>query len=409
MLVRVYADPRLKERLEHSWLKKEIEVFLNHLAGIGYRFCFVRQAANQLLNFGEWVAKQGKVRLAELPTWVAPFLKQSKRKDEHLVHGRSIVSRFARYLFREQATETSGRLFVTDVVDNYVRYVKEQQGLRPGTVYNVRKHCERFLVSLGEDGLFALTAVAPEAILAFIVAEGKRYTRTTMASLCGDLRGLLRYLHRHGQVAVDHSHVVFSPRVFRQEACPRFLTRAEVDAVLGVVDRQTVLGRRDYAMILLLATYGLRGGEVVRLRLDDLDWRTCIMHVCRRKAGNDSTYPLSTPVGEAILAYLRDGRPASPHREIFLSSMPPFFPFPDCAALTAKVRGCMVKAGIKVDRPGTHTLRYSCAQRLLEQGMPLKTIGDYLGHRDPESTQRYTKMGLDRLRDVALGNGEDLL
>ncbi len=216
-------------------------------------------------------------------------------------------------------------------------------------------------------------------------------------------------MHRRGKTAVNLAGAVLGPRVYRHEQCPRFLTRAEIDAVLAAIDRQTPVGRRDYAMVLLLAVYGVRGNEVVRLRLDDLDWRSQLIHIRSRKAGNNTTYPLSVPVGEAILAYLRQDRPASAHREVFLTMYAPFTPFTSSEGLANQVKKYMAKAAIRVAKPGTHSFRYSCAQRLFDVGTPLKTIGDFLGHRNPSSTQRYTMIALDQLREVATGDGEDLL
>jgi integrase len=208
---------------------------------------------------------------------------------------------------------------------------------------------------------------------------------------------------------VNLAGVVVTPRVYQGEHCPRFLTRAQIDAVLAVIDRQTPGGRRDYAMVLLLAVYGLRAIEVTHLRLDDLDWHRQLLHIRHRKVGNDTTYPLSVAVGEAILAYLRLGRPSSTHREVFLSVKAPFTPLTPRGGLSDQVRKYLAQAEIRVARSGTHSFRYSCAQRLFEEGLPLKTIGDYLGHRDARTTQHYTMITLDQLREVALGDGEDLL
>jgi integrase len=162
-------------------------------------------------------------------------------------------------------------------------------------------------------------------------------------------------------------------------------------------------------MMLILATYGVRGIEVVRLQLKDLDWRAEQLHIRLRKAGNSTVYPLAPCVGDAILAYLQNDRPKSRHPEVFLSCKAPFRPLVYAAGLGYLARGYMAKASVQVDRAGTHTFRYSCAQRLLDQQVPLKHIGDYLGHSDLNSTLRYTKMAIEPLRDIALGDGEDLL
>jgi len=187
------------------------------------------------------------------------------------------------------------------------------------------------------------------------------------------------------------------------------LDRAEIKAVLAVIDRSTIVGLRNYAMMLLLATYGLRASEVTRLRLDAIDWRNQRLHINKRKAGNSSTYPLDAQVGEAILTYLEHGRPKIKHREVFLSSVRPFGPFRTGAIVSTQARNYIAKAGIHLERSGSHIFRYSCAQRLFEQDVPLKTIGDFLGHSNSDSTRRYTKIAFDQLRDVALGDGEDVL
>ncbi|MBI1830125.1 MAG: tyrosine-type recombinase/integrase [Planctomycetes bacterium] len=230
-----------------------------------------------------------------------------------------------------------------------------------------------------------------------------------MRSRCDALRDFLGDLHRRGKTTVNLAGAVLAPRVYRHEQCPRFLTRAEIDAVLAVIDRQTPVGRRDYAMVLLLAVYGVRAIEVIHLCLDDLDWRRQLIHIRSRKAGNNTTYPLSVPVGEAILTYLRQDRLAGAHREVFLTMVAPFTPLASGDCLANRVKEYMAKAGISVAKPGTHSFRYSCAQRLFEVGTPLKTIGDYLGHRNTSTTQRYTMIALDQLREVATGDGEDLL
>ena len=230
-----------------------------------------------------------------------------------------------------------------------------------------------------------------------------------MRTECSTLRGYLSYLHRRGAIAIDLSSVVVGPRVYQHDQSPRFLTRPQIDAVLANVDRKTPVGRRDYAMLLLLTVYGLRGMEAARLRLDDIDWRNKKLHIRGRKSGNSTTYPLSASVEDAIIDYLRNGRPASSHREVFLSVIAPFPPLLNGAALASHIVKYLKQVGIEMERPGTHLFRYSCAQRLFEEGMSLKVIGDYLGHADLHSTQRYTKIALGQLREVALGDGEDVL
>jgi integrase len=177
---------------------------------------------------------------------------------------------------------------------------------------------------------------------------------------------------------------------------------------MAAVDRRSALGKRDYAILILLISYGLRAIEIARLALDDIDWRQGRLRIPERKAGHSTSYPISDAVGDAIAAYLKDGRPTSNHREVFLSLTPPFPP-----ATVSVVCQCATRylraAGVSVRRRGSHTFRHTCVQRLVDVGMPLQKIGDYVGHRSPQSTRIYGKVAIETLREVALGDGEDVL
>ncbi|WP_198034102.1 site-specific integrase [Acidihalobacter ferrooxydans] len=181
-----------------------------------------------------------------------------------------------------------------------------------------------------------------------------------------------------------------------------------MEQVLEAVDRRSACGKRDYAMLLLLATYGLRACEVAALTLDDIDWRNERLKIRDRKAGNSTTYPLSTIVGAAIVDYLKNGRPSTTHREVFMRCSAPLAPIGH-AAVISRAGHFIRKAGISVPRAGSHVLRHSCVQRLLNAHFSLKQIADYVGHQNASSTQIYGKIAVEQLREVALGDGEDVL
>jgi integrase len=177
--------------------------------------------------------------------------------------------------------------------------------------------------------------------------------------------------------------------------------------MLEAVDRRTVRGRRDYALLLLLVTYGLRACEVAKLALDDIDWKHERLRIPERKAGHSTAYPLAGVVAEALIDYLHHGRPLTADRHIFFRAVAPRAPITD-GAVTPIVVFYLKRAGVNVRCPGSHTLRHTCVQRLIDAEFPLKTIGDYVGHRSPQSTEIYTKVALATLREVAMGDGEVL-
>ncbi len=178
--------------------------------------------------------------------------------------------------------------------------------------------------------------------------------------------------------------------------------------MLAAVDRRSAVGKRDYAILLLLVTYGLRGREVAALTLEDLDWERERLRVPERKAGHSTAYPLSPIVGEAIVDYLKHSRPPQADRRIFYRVVAPWEPMTP-GGVSCRASYYLHKAGVTVPRPGSHTLRHTCVQRLIDAHFSLKTIGDYVGHGTPESTAIYAKVSVENLREVALGDGEEVL
>jgi integrase/recombinase XerD len=413
MLQGVYVCPKAIARARRSWLLPYVEMYFEDLTAKRFKKRSLRLYTNYLLSFGEFLERQGVQDISRLPEWIEPFVRQYHPEKPALIIWRSTLTCFVRFLRQQGLIPMAPPLVPkcphADLVVEYTQFLREHRGVTHKHIQRTQRCCEDFLTFLESQSVAELGSMPPELIHRFIVRDGHHYERVTMGTRCGALRRFLAHLHRRGIMPVDYSPVVIAPTIYQQEQCPRFLTRVQVEAVLAAVDLQNPCGRRDYAMISLLAAYGLRGIEVVRLRLDDIDWRHQKLHIRRRKAGNQTTYPLSASVGEAIVKYLRHDRPASGHREVFLTTKPPFPPFAGSANLCVHVQGYIAKAGIRVEHPGMHAFRYSCAQRLLDAGTPIKTIGDYLGHGVPETTGRYVKIAIEQLRDVADGDGEDLV
>jgi site-specific recombinase XerD len=246
--------------------------------------------------------------------------------------------------------------------------------------------------------------------LSAFIAErsGAGLARSTVRGRCGALRVFLRFCYREGIVERDLCDAIGWPQVYRLSTVPRSISWDEVGQVLDGVDRRTPVGKRDYAILLLLVTYGLRGREVAALVLDDIDWRHDRLAVPARKAGHSTAFPLAASVGAAIADYLQHGRPDTNDRHVFMRAVAPVEPI-RAAAVSGCARRHLLKAGIDVPRPGAHTLRHTAVQRLVDAQFPLKTIGDFIGHRSPRSTEVYAKVDVARLRQVAMGDGEEVL
>jgi integrase len=186
------------------------------------------------------------------------------------------------------------------------------------------------------------------------------------------------------------------------------LSAAEVERILAAVDQSTALGRRDYAILLLAARYGLRPCDIRQLALDDINWRAGRIDLRQLKTGRPLVLPLLADVAIALSEYIRNGRPVSSHRNIFLRHRAPFEPFAPENNLIANMRGALRRAGLagRTGRRGLYLFRHTLATRLLADGHPLKTIADCLGHASTDTTYGYTRVDLAELRTVAIAEEE---
>ncbi len=229
----------------------------------------------------------------------------------------------------------------------------------------------------------------------------QRLTRESLQHEIAHVRAFLRFLAGEHLAPPGLDTQIDTPRVYRLERLPRALPWSTVQTLLASIPRKTPLGRRDYAIFLLMATYGLRASEIVDLRLDDIDWRRDTLRVAQRKNSSTLHLPLLNSVGNALVDYLRHTRPASPHRQLFLRARAPAGTLKP-TAVTEAFQAWSKRSGLGIPFQGAHCLRHAYAVHLLRSGTPLKTIGDILGHRSAESTCVYLRLAIDDLRDVAL-------
>ena len=295
-----------------------------------------------------------------------------------------------------------------DELPGFFEYLLCERGLRRTSLHGYECYLRSFEGYLRRVGVKQLVELSPALISTFVAERSAGLATASVGLLCGALREFLRYAHRQGVLASDLSKTVDRPRTYRLSDIPRSISPAEVSQVLACVDRSSTRGKRDYAALLLLATYGLRSREIAALTLDHIDWKRERLSVPGRKGGHSTAFPLSSSVGEALVDYLQHGRPQSAERHVFFMAFAPVRPISHTAVSKLATK-YLLKAGIQVPRPGSHTLRHSCVQRLVDADFSLKTIGDFVGHRSPKTTEIYTKVAVESLREIALGDGEEVL
>lgn len=422
MLERYYIRPVTVDRIRTSWIAPAIEQYVGWLAEQRYSSKTVSRRIPLLVAFGEFAKVGGATKIAQLADHVEPFVQvwiSQHAKPKSTAARRKNIGEFARNPIRQML-----RLAIPGYLGlgrphkpenpfeaqapQFFSYLTDEKGLRPRTLYQYRFHLHQFAAYLTRIGLKDLAHLSPKVLSGFVADYGPRVAWPTLRNACGTLRVFVRYLYREQVLAKDLSCLVEFPQSYRLSGIPRSIGWEQVERVLSGIDRRSPCGKRDYAMLLLLATYGLRGCEVAALTRDDIDWRNDRLKIRERKAGNSTAYPLSTVVGAAIVDYLKNGRPASKHRHVFLRAMAPLVPI-SSAAVSCRAIYYIHKAGIAVPRPGAHTLRHSCVQRLVNANFSLKHIGDYVGHRNAASTQIYGKVAIEALREVAQGDGEEVL
>lgn len=284
----------------------------------------------------------------------------------------------------------------------YEAWLREERGLATASIDALMWEARHFLDwQIDRGGTAGVTALSVRDIDLYMEGRSPGLRRRSLKDVAERLRSLLRHLHWTGRIPVDLAPHVIAPLLYAYEAVPSMLDRDQVAAVLDATRSDTSpMGLHDYAILQLLATYGLRAGEIRQLRLDDIDWRAESLRIRHSKTGACSFLPLMAPVGEAVLEYLRRGRPQTDRREIFIRSRAPYRPL---RTLYSEVRRRLRAAGVTPPgKCGPHIFRHARAVELLRASVPRKVIGDLLGHRSTQATLPYLKLATEDLRAIAL-------
>jgi site-specific recombinase XerD len=283
----------------------------------------------------------------------------------------------------------------------YCWHRRSDCGVAAATLKRDIKTANAFMSLLQSQGKNAAKARADD-VDTFIFELSQRISKRTVADTCSSLRAFLRFLRLTGRLHHDLDACVMAPKVRLAERPPRILPWSHVRRILMSIPRSQSPGKRDFAMLLLMATYGLGAAEVLQLRLEDVDWKAEVLRVRRPKTGILINLPLLPPVARALSAYLYNERPGhAAARRIFLNMHMPHDPLTS-GGIRHRIRFYARCAGVTADVIGAHAFRHSHASKQIDAGVNPKIVGDILGHRNPTSTSVYVRVALRRLRMVAL-------
>lgn len=294
--------------------------------------------------------------------------------------------------------------------DKFISYLKEDKGNKPQTVIDYERTLKRFTNYLHSIGIDSFELLAPEHISSFLTTSIPDVVRC-LKSLLSHLRVFLQYLYMNGITKDDLS--LFIPRsnvLLKRRRIPSTWTREDIDKILACIDLASPVGKRDYAIILLVARLGIRVSDVIRLEFDNIKWDKNCIQISQYKTNEPLILPLFEDVGQAIIDYVKNGRPASDLKLVFITHKPPFQKFSDNNHLYSMFNKYLHKSGIEVTpdkNHGMHTLRHSLATELLRKEIPLPVISEILGHKSLETTMQYLRVDVDQLRYCTLVEDEN--
>ena len=407
MLESLFAYRKVLARHREGPALEARERYLEHCASYGAARTTLRRMASELLVISEYIDLDASTVIT--PQVIA--LAGQRRGRCQLRRGRARSRRWPRTLFIQVATawlRFLGRLLeppikrtpLAEQIEDFAVYLEDDRYLASKTIANRRWHVQKFVTSLVEERI-SLANITVDDIDNFLSLMGRAgWGRVSVVTSAKALRSFFRYAEVRGWCTAGISAAISAPRLFQHEELPVGPAWDDVEKLIASTRGLEPRDMRDRAILMLLAIYGLRSGEVRALRLQDLNWSAEVITIRRTKQCRTQQYPLVPAVGDAIVQYLQKVRPTSSSRQLFLTLRAPF------RSLSA---GCMYHVvssrlrplGIQAQRRGPHCLRHACAGRLVAAGLSLKEIGDHLGHTSTHATRIYAKVDLAGLREVA--------
>lgn len=405
---RFFKDVRTIERMKQGPLGPYLILYGNELLAHGFARKSGRRKLQLAADFTRWLDRKKIVGHQVLSHHVGDYL-QSRKQSGVRVHlgDRAAVIGFLK-LLREQkvTTEQIPQPPVTpsqELLKEYDLYLQKDRALSLATRISYLPFIRQFLMSQFGHGKVDLSRLRAVDVLKFVRRTATQLKNKRVLLMTTALRSFLRFARYRGEITLDLAACVPPVASWSLSTLPRSLPQVQVEQVLANVrQRSTAVGRRDHAILLLLARLGLRGGEVGNLVLEDIDWENSRIAI-RGKGNRVAHLPMPADVGKAIAAYLQNGRPqVLGDRRLFLRVRAPLTGFKGQGSVGSVVKHALERAKIDSPRKGSHQFRHTLASTMLQNGSSLSEIGEVLRHRSPDTTAIYAKVDLLSLRSLAL-------
>lgn len=404
MIKLFFSNPKTIQRMYAGPLGHYIDGYAALLDEQGYSKQSACSQTRLVNDLSIWLHQQGfKANNVNEPT-IDMFLKD---REQHLR-----LRRGERYTLNRLLDHLRKMGIVEDKVpptktsdgqyleDDFKRYLLQERSLSQATVVNYIPFIRKFLLERFDTDTIRFGELRPADITEFVKNHAYDLSHGRARLMVTALRVFLRYLRYRKYIIVDLAACVPAVANWQLSTLPKFLQPEQVQDVLKHCDRQSSIGMRNYAILLLLARLGFRACEVVALRLEDIDWQNGHINI-RGKGGQLACFPLPHDVGESVAVYLQNGRPRCSTRRVFVRHKAPLRGFANSSTISSIVRRALEGAGVKSYCKGAHLFRHTLATKMLQQGASLAEIGELLRHRSPETTMIYAKVDVTALRALA--------
>lgn len=399
-----FKNPETRLRMHEGPLGKYIDGYAAELRAEGYAQQSAELQIRLVADFSRWLAKR-RISASQITAeHFQPYLRSRARFRRPRRGDPAALKRLLNLLLRQGVMPKPPRAPITPAEhlrDEFRLYLRQERALASATLTNYTPFVGEFLAERFGAGPVDLASLSAADVTGFAQRRAASIHSKQVQLMTTALRSFLRFAQYRGDLHTDLAACVPSVANWSQSTLPRALPPAQTERVLASCDRRTAVGRRDYAILLLLSRLGLRAGEVRTLTLEDLDWQGGLITV-RGKGGRHSQLPLPRDVGEALAAYLRKGRPRTASRWVFLRARAPVRSFRGTSAICCVVKHALARAGIDSPRKGAHQFRHGLACQMLRQGASLAEIGEVLRHQSPQTTALYAKVDLTSLATLAL-------
>jgi site-specific recombinase XerD len=399
-----FTSPKTISKCRRGPLAGYLEQYAQHLKEQGYARQTGRHHLAVLGAFNEWLDKRKLDATAATVATAHRYLqwrwRRCRRRDSEV----AILERLLELVHPAIAKAPPATLNAAEqAVADYRRWLEQERGLAQATVVNYLAFARKFLTIQFPQGEVDFRQLTPDRITDYIRQQAQQMKGSLrIPLLVTALRSLLRHWLQAGLIQTDLAACVPAVATWSLSDVPKYLSPDQVQKVLEGCDRNRAGGKRNYAILLLLARLGLRASEVVALTLDDLDWEAGVITI-RGKGQRVDQLPLPIDVGEAIAEYVRLARPAcGACRRVFIRNQAPWVGLANSIAICSLVDRALQQAGVESIRRGSHVFRHSLATRMINSGSSLSEIGEVLRHRRPDTTRIYAKVDLTSLRTLAL-------